>query len=92
MQSNLITVQLASWPKIVCLTKHQNSISFFVKLPNRKQGKPYYYMKALATGQTGKDIYDLYRKGDYIIVEVYMTSIQSKSISELLVIREYPIF
>ncbi len=89
MQTNILTIQISTKPQRH--TTHDFS-TFFVKILNATKGKPYYYMKAFAWGDSGRNINNLYRKGDYMIIESYMQYTPLTKASILVVTREHPIF
>nr|YP_009314716.1 Hypothetical protein ycf41 [Neoizziella asiatica]SCW23171.1 Hypothetical protein ycf41 [Neoizziella asiatica] len=89
MQNCILTIQISTKPKRN--TKH-NFSTFFVKILNATKGKSYYYMKAFAWGDPGRNIHNLYRKGDYMIIESYIIYKPVVRTNILVVTREHPIF
>ena len=89
MQIYILTIQISTIPQ---RNAQQNYSTFFVKILNAAQGEPYYYMKAIAWGDPGRNIYNLYRKGDYMIIESYISYKHLLKTNILVVTREHPIF
>nr|YP_009314100.1 Hypothetical protein ycf41 [Izziella formosana]SCW22354.1 Hypothetical protein ycf41 [Izziella formosana] len=89
MQINVLTVQISTKPQ---KQLEKASITFFAKVLNAARGEPYYYMKATAWGDSGRNIINLYSKGDYIIVENYITYAPEINANILVITREHPIF
>nr|YP_009315126.1 Hypothetical protein ycf41 [Titanophycus setchellii]SCW23581.1 Hypothetical protein ycf41 [Titanophycus setchellii] len=89
MQIYILTIQISTTPKRDIA---QNFSTFFVKILNATKGEPYYYMKAVAWGDAGRNIHNLYRKGDYMIIESYIIYKHMIKTNILVVTREHPIF
>nr|YP_009312874.1 Hypothetical protein ycf41 [Helminthora furcellata]SCW21128.1 Hypothetical protein ycf41 [Helminthora furcellata]SCW23988.1 Hypothetical protein ycf41 [Helminthora furcellata] len=89
MQTYILTIQMSTVPK---QDLHNNISTLFVKVLNTIKGKSYYYIKAIAEGRVGRNITDLYCKGDYIIVESYIKYDANIEANVLVITGEYPIF
>nr|YP_009315737.1 Hypothetical protein ycf41 [Trichogloeopsis pedicellata]SCW24395.1 Hypothetical protein ycf41 [Trichogloeopsis pedicellata] len=89
MQTTILTIQISTFPKINPI---KNEIIIFIKILNASKGLPYYYIKAKASGETGRNIANLYTKGDYIIVESYLKYDYKQRFNILVITREHPIF
>nr|YP_009315533.1 Hypothetical protein ycf41 [Liagora brachyclada]SCW24191.1 Hypothetical protein ycf41 [Liagora brachyclada] len=89
MQTHTLTIQMSSQPRKILNT---NSITLFVKILNAAHGASYYYMKAIAWGDSGRNIINLYNKGDYMIVENYIIYKRASHANILVITREHPIF
>lgn len=53
--------------------KHKPYIYFFIALPNRKKGSLVYYICVKAKGKLASKIFDLYLKGDLVIVQGHVS-------------------
>ena len=89
MQTHILTIQICSQPQ----KKIDTALTtLFVKVLNAARGENYYYMKAVAWGDSGRNIINLYSKGDYMIVENYIIYEPILNTSILVITREHPIF
>nr|YP_009313693.1 Hypothetical protein ycf41 [Helminthocladia australis]SCW21947.1 Hypothetical protein ycf41 [Helminthocladia australis] len=92
MQYSILTVQIATSPEILTFSDKSSKITFFVKVLNGKKGYPYYYMKAVAKGEIGNSIANLYNQGDYLLIETNIQYNQLTRYSLLSINNDHPIF
>nr|YP_009390140.1 putative single-stranded DNA binding protein [Sheathia arcuata]ART65503.1 putative single-stranded DNA binding protein [Sheathia arcuata] len=69
MNISIFTVQIATWPKKYMLHTGKEIIKLYLRIPNPKKGKSFYYIKCHAQNKWKKQVFDWYQKGDYLILE-----------------------
>ena len=89
MQNHILTIQISSQPQ---RNLDATITTLFVKVLNAAHGQPYYYIKAVAWGDSARNIINLYSKGDYMIVENYIVYEPAINANLLVITREHPIF
>lgn len=92
-----LTAQIISWPQRY-YSDHGSGITIVhLRLPNSKRGKSYHYIQGLAGGSKGQEIL-WYQKGDYILLEGYMSTSKKNSLIlnlnkefYIYVLKEFPL-
>uniref|UniRef100_UPI003001DACC putative single-stranded DNA-binding protein Ycf41 n=1 Tax=Anunuuluaehu liula TaxID=3049639 RepID=UPI003001DACC len=79
MNTVILTGRIINQPKLLRYKKKAFT-QIVICVPNNKKGLSFYNIKAGAKGKIGSRIFDIYRKGDFIIIEGLIT-IKSKKIS-----------
>nr|YP_009294447.1 putative single-stranded DNA binding protein [Asparagopsis taxiformis]AOM65930.1 putative single-stranded DNA binding protein [Asparagopsis taxiformis] len=73
----ILTARILNRPKL--LFRHNSFvISLIICIPNNKPHLVWSHIQCKARGKIAKNIFDLYRQGDYIIVEGYLKIDQKK--------------
>nr|YP_009295692.1 conserved hypothetical plastid protein [Mastocarpus papillatus]AOL58176.1 conserved hypothetical plastid protein [Mastocarpus papillatus] len=66
-----ITGKILKQPRLLRYNKKALT-KIFICMPNNKRGVSFYNIKAHATGKIGMEIFDVYRKGDFVIIEGFI--------------------
>nr|YP_009313489.1 Hypothetical protein ycf41 [Galaxaura rugosa]SCW21743.1 Hypothetical protein ycf41 [Galaxaura rugosa] len=91
MNIYMFTVQLATWPRKFISKQGQYYVYCFVKVPNPKKGKGYYYLYSIAAEEIGENLMHLYNKGDYLIIEGKIQKSKITKKMQLNIMKDYPI-
>jgi hypothetical protein len=89
-----LTIQIATWPRKYKSKRSKEFTHFLVRIPNPKKGKSFYYINASARSEIGKNLFDWYSKGDYLVIEgnlLIKANSRNKYIVELNIIKESPL-
>nr|YP_009296204.1 putative single-stranded DNA binding protein [Sebdenia flabellata]AOM65139.1 putative single-stranded DNA binding protein [Sebdenia flabellata] len=80
----IITAKVITAPKLLRFKSTALS-QMILCVPNDKKGLLHYKIKAIAKGQLAKDIFEIYRKNNFIIVEgfIYLKKIEKRHINEM---------
>nr|YP_009314511.1 Hypothetical protein ycf41 [Liagoropsis maxima]SCW22765.1 Hypothetical protein ycf41 [Liagoropsis maxima] len=94
MQAAILTIQIATWPQQTISSSGEIGTNFFVRILNSKKGKELYYIQAFSRGKVAENIFNLYIKGDYLVIESYLFNnfLKSKYNIIIWIIQEHPIF
>nr|ARX95906.1 hypothetical protein [Thorea hispida] len=68
MNSCFLTAQIISKPYYYFLTHNMVLTYLFLRLPNPKKGKSFYYVHSFSINYSSNNIYLWYNKADYIII------------------------
>lgn len=63
-----LTAQIISKPRYYLLTSNMVLIYLFLRLPNPKKGKSFYYAHSFSINYSTNNVYLWYNKSDYIII------------------------
>lgn len=64
----ILTAKIVKAPKLL-FKKNYFYTQLILSIPNNKKGLNWYNIRGKARGQKAKDLFDLYMKGDFVIVE-----------------------
>lgn len=68
MNTCFLTAQIVSKPRYYILTSNVTLTHLFLRLPNPKKGKAFYYAHSFSINHSTNNIYVWYNKADYIII------------------------
>nr|UEQ11918.1 putative single-stranded DNA binding protein Ycf41 [Kumanoa mahlacensis] len=91
-----LTAQIATWPQKFTSKTGKNCIRVYVRIPNPKKGKSFYYIKCRTKEIINMQLLHWYQKGDYVILEgnlkfnnFQLNKIKYKSL-EINIFRDFP--
>ncbi|CCP38187.1 putative single-stranded DNA binding protein (plastid) [Chondrus crispus] len=73
------TGRIVKHPKLLRY-KHKTLVRTMICVPNNKKKATFYLINVNSKGKIGNDIFDIYRKGDFVVIEG-LVSIKFKKIS-----------
>nr|QHO64187.1 hypothetical protein [Lympha mucosa] len=97
MNISLFTVQIARWPKRYQLDNGIELTKLYLRMPNPKKGKSFYYIASYVKVGTKKQCLNWYQKGDYLILQ---GSLKFKKLNfynlpekhlEISIIKDFPL-
>nr|UEQ12116.1 putative single-stranded DNA binding protein Ycf41 [Batrachospermum sp.] len=96
MNVSLLTVQIATWPQKYQSTTGIEFIKLYLRIPNPKKGKSFYYIASYAKARSKKQFFNWYQKGDYLILQgslkfkkLNFLNLQEKYL-EISIIKDFP--
>nr|QOS04630.1 putative single-stranded DNA binding protein [Sarcopeltis skottsbergii] len=75
----ICTGRIIKHPKLLRY-KHKRLINTVICVPNNKKKATFYLINTSGRGKVGNEIYDIYRKGDFVMIEG-LISIKSHKIN-----------